>query len=135
MPLLSDLLGSNINAILFANATAAIAATAELPLLLRVLILPLPSLLCGGLFQNIYCCKYRICQHHCYCYYGCCHHRTSVITTCRHYHCGENRCKSSMLNFFHFSLAMTMVRATAKAMAMTNDDGNGNGDDLLLFVS
>jgi hypothetical protein len=36
-PLLSD---PNINAILFANATAIIAATAELTLLLRALILP-----------------------------------------------------------------------------------------------
>jgi hypothetical protein len=52
MPLSSDWLGLNINAILFANAAAVIAATAELPLLLRALLIPLPSPLCGGWFQK-----------------------------------------------------------------------------------
>jgi hypothetical protein len=117
-PLSSDWLGSNINAILFANNTAVIAATAELLLLLWALLLPLPSLLCQGLFQNIYCCKYRICQHHCYQYHGCCHCWATNVAACRHYHCDENRYKSSMLHIFiHFALMMTMVTATAKAMA------------------
>jgi hypothetical protein len=57
MPLSSDWLGSNINTILIANAAAVVAATAELPLLLWALLLPLPLPLCGGLFQNIYCCE------------------------------------------------------------------------------
>jgi hypothetical protein len=42
MLLSSDWLGLNINPILFANAAVVIAATAELPLLLRELLLPLP---------------------------------------------------------------------------------------------
>ncbi len=123
-PLSSDQLGSNINAILFMNAAAAIAATAKLPLLLRALLLPLPSPLCGGIFQNIYCCKYLICQHHCYCYYGCCHHQVAVVVACRCYHCGENKRTSIMLHIFiHFALAMMMVRAMGKAMAMKTATG------------
>jgi hypothetical protein len=118
--------GSNINAILFANTAVVIAATAELPLLLQALLLPLPLLLCGELFQYIYCCKYRICQHHCYCYHSRCNHWAAVVAACRHYHCGGNRHKSSMLHFlFYFALAMTMVRVTEKAMATTTAMGTG----------
>ncbi len=101
------------------NAAAVIAATAELPLLLWALLLPLPSPLCGDLFQNIYCCEYCICKHHCYCYYNHCHNWDALAAACRHYHCGENRRKSTMLPFlFHFASAMMMVRATAKAMTL-----------------
>jgi hypothetical protein len=102
MPLSSD---PNINAILFANTTVVIAA-------------PLP--LCGGIFQNIYCCKYRFCQHHCYCYNGRClvgpplpllAAITIEVKIAVNQHC--------YIFLFHFALSITMVRAIAKATAMT----------------
>jgi hypothetical protein len=130
MPLSSD---SKINTILFANTAAVIAVTAELRLLLRVLLLPLSLPLCGGLFQNIYCCKYCICQYHCYCYYGRCHHQPAVVAACRHYHCGENRCKSTMLHIF-ISFCFIDDNGERDGRGNSNDDGNGNGDDLSLFV-
>ncbi len=124
--------GSNINAILFANAAAVIAAIAELLLLLWALLLPLPLLSCGGLLQDIYCCQYRICQHHCYCYQGCCHCWAAIITACHRYLCATNIVVKTDIShqccifLFHFALAMTMVMmmvkatatATATAMAM-----------------
>jgi hypothetical protein len=134
MSLSSNRLGSNIKAILFANTAAVIAATAELPLLLRELLLPLLLLLCGGLFQNIYCCKYCICQHHCLRYYGCCHCRVAIVAACRRYHCGEKKRKSTML-YILISFHSGNEDGESHGEGNDNDDGNGDGDDLSLFVS
>ncbi len=124
--------GLNINTNLYTNTAAVIASTAELPLLLWALLLPLPSLSCGGLFQNIYCCKYHICQHHCYHYHGCCHHRATVVAACRCCHCGENRWKSSMLLIL-ILFCFGDDNGDSNGKGNSNDDSNGDGNDLSLF--
>jgi hypothetical protein len=126
--------GSNIKAILFVNTATVIAATAELPLLMWALSLPLPSSSCEGLCQNIYCCKYCICQHHCYHYHGRYHCRAAAIAACRRCHSGENRCKSLMLHIFS-SFHFDNDNGDSDGKGDSNNNGNGDGDDLSLFVS
>jgi hypothetical protein len=77
-------------AILFANAAAITAATAELPLLLQALPLPLPLPPCGGLLQSSCHCHHCICPHPCHqctcniyvprCNHGHCHCQAAVVT-------------------------------------------------------
>ncbi len=121
LPLLTTLSSDpNINTILFANAAAIIAATAELPLLLQALLLH-----CHCRFVVFYFKIFTVasiayanktllsllqllpCQ-------------AAIIAACHHYHCGEkNVSQQYCIYLFYFASSMMIASLMAKAKATT----------------
>jgi hypothetical protein len=74
----------------------------------------------GGLFQNTYCCEYRICQQHCYRYYGhCLIGLPLLLLAAITIVVRKNVSQQYYIYLFCFALSMMIVSLMAKTMAMT----------------
>jgi hypothetical protein len=79
-------------------------------------------------FKNIYCCEYRICQQHCYCYYGHCLVGLPLLLLAAVTIVVKEKVSQQYYIFF-FSFCFGGDDSEFDSKGDGNDNGNGYDDD------